>query len=52
MFRLGDFTTEMVDPKDPLVLLLTMTDSTFLGVVSALFEVFGEEVRVVSERSP
>jgi len=43
MFRLGDFTTEMVDPKDPLVLLLTMTDSTFLGVVSALFEVFGEE---------
>uniref|UniRef100_A0A7S0WFF6 RIIa domain-containing protein n=1 Tax=Pyramimonas obovata TaxID=1411642 RepID=A0A7S0WFF6_9CHLO len=43
MFRLGDFTAEMVDPKDPLVLLLTMTDSTFLGVVSALFEVFGDE---------
>ena len=45
MFRLGDFTAEMVDPKEPLVLLLTMTDSTFMGVVNALFEVFGEEVR-------
>mmetsp|Transcript_38535 Transcript_38535/g.46578 ORF Transcript_38535/g.46578 Transcript_38535/m.46578 type:complete len:203 (+) Transcript_38535:287-895(+) len=43
MFRLGDFTGEMVDPKEPLVLLLTMTDSSFLGVVNALFEVFGEQ---------
>mmetsp|Transcript_9020 Transcript_9020/g.12267 ORF Transcript_9020/g.12267 Transcript_9020/m.12267 type:complete len:205 (+) Transcript_9020:118-732(+) len=43
MFRLGDFTEDMVDPKEPLVLLLTMTDSTFLGVVNALFEVFGEQ---------
>lgn len=44
MFRLGDFQGDMVDPKEPLVLLLTMTDSTFMGVVSAIFEVFGEEV--------
>jgi len=43
MFRLGDFQGDMVDPKEPLVLLLTMTDSTFMGVVSAIFEVFGEE---------
>ncbi|KAK3275927.1 cAMP-dependent protein kinase regulatory subunit [Cymbomonas tetramitiformis] len=43
MFRLGDFAGEMVDPKEPLVLLLTMTDSSFMGVVSALFEVFGEQ---------
>jgi len=43
MFRLGDFSGEMVDPKEPLVLLLTMTDSSFLGVVNALFEVFGEQ---------
>jgi len=37
MFRLGDFTGDMVDPKEPLVLLLTMTDSTFMGVVNAIF---------------
>jgi hypothetical protein len=42
MFRLGDFTGDMVDPKEPLVLLLTMTDSTFMGVVSAIFQVFGD----------
>lgn len=42
MFRLGDFTGDMVDPKEPLVLLLTMTDSTFMGVVNAIFQVFGD----------
>lgn len=42
MFRLGDFSGDMVDPKEPLVLLLTMTDSTFMGVVAAIFQVFGE----------
>ena len=43
MFRLGDFTGDMVDPKEPLVLLLTMTDSTFMGVVNAIFQVTNEE---------
>jgi hypothetical protein len=43
MFRLGEFSDDMVNPKEPLVLLLTMTDSTFMGVVAGLFEVFGED---------
>lgn len=43
MFRLGEFAGEMVNPKEPLVLLLTMTDASFVGIVTSLFEVFGEE---------
>lgn len=43
MFRLGEFSDDMVNPKEPLVLLLTMTDSTFMGVVAGLFDVFGED---------
>lgn len=42
-FRLGEFAGETVNPKEPLVLLLTMTDASFLGIVTSLFEVFGEE---------
>lgn len=42
-FRLGEFEGETVNPTEPLVLLLTMTDASFLGIVTSLFEVFGEE---------
>mmetsp|Transcript_10394 Transcript_10394/g.16618 ORF Transcript_10394/g.16618 Transcript_10394/m.16618 type:complete len:210 (-) Transcript_10394:191-820(-) len=42
-FRLGEFAGDTVNPKEPLVLLLTMTDASFLGIVTSLFEVFGEE---------
>lgn len=43
MFRLGEFAGETVNPKEPLVLLLTMTDASFVGIVTSLFEVFGAE---------
>ena len=33
----------MVNPTEPLVLLLTMTDASFVGIVTSLFEVFGED---------
>ena len=39
-FRLGEFAGETVNPKEPLVLLLTMTDASFLGIITSLFEVF------------
>lgn len=40
-FQLGEFEESIADPKTPLVMLLTMTDATFVGIVASLFDVFG-----------
>ena len=42
-FRLGEFAGDAVNPTEPLALLLTMTDASFVGIVTSLFEVFGED---------
>jgi len=40
-FQLGEFEENIADPRTPLVMLLTMTDATFVGIVASLFDVFG-----------
>jgi hypothetical protein len=43
-FRLGEFgSTAPVKPSEPLTLLLTMTDASFVGICASLFDVFGED---------
>mmetsp|Transcript_30998 Transcript_30998/g.101046 ORF Transcript_30998/g.101046 Transcript_30998/m.101046 type:complete len:207 (+) Transcript_30998:115-735(+) len=48
MLRVGELSAlEMVDPKEPLALLLAMTDSNLLTIVGSMFEVFGKEGSVL-----
>ena len=45
-FRLGEFPNpedSMVNPSQPITLLLTMTDASFVGIIASLFDVFGGE---------
>jgi hypothetical protein len=45
-FRLGEFQGDVVNPKEPLTLLLTMTDASFIGIIASMFEVFGDDEKL------
>ena len=45
-FRLEEFQGDVVNPKEPLALLLTMTDASFIGIVASMFEVFGDDEKL------
>lgn len=50
-FRLGEFPAPedaKVRPSEPITLLLTMTDASFVGIVASLFDVFGGEACVLT----
>ena len=45
-FRLEEIQGDVVNLKEPLDVLLTMTDASFIGIVASMFEVFGDDEKL------
>ncbi|CAM6088275.1 unnamed protein product [Calypogeia fissa] len=45
IFKLADFPSDLIDPKEVITLLITATAKTFLAVIRGVFKVFGSNTQ-------